>query len=131
MREQHEAAEAAGLGLQFLDRRDRVIGRADHRYVEVRVSLDKILAAQILRHDRELRDLVIIIDVVAEAEAAVADRLLAGLGEMDLDDQPPVPAINRLAMLAGDLLADRPVRRQRAERGFSQSLELQHADAMA
>src|SRR5262245_12524820 len=129
--EHQDAAEAAGLLLQALDRRDRVVGRADHGDVQVRVGAHEVVARDALRHDRQLRHVLVVPDPLLQAEAAVADRLLARLGDVHLHDQPPLRAVDVLAVLGGHLLGDRPVLGERVERLAAQRLEGEQADAVA
>ena len=107
MRELHETAEAAGLLLQALDLRDRVVRGADDGHARIYQCIDRIRS--VCRRQRQGRDFAEVVEPFFETEAHIGARLFARFGDMDRTDETPCIAVDRLTVVLCRVLADGPV----------------------
>ena len=99
-----KGAEPAGLGLQPLDLRDGVVGRADDDEARRIERIDQ--RVEVLRVGRQGQGghLLEVVDPLLEAVGHVGARLLHGLGDVHRPDEAPVVAVDDGRELLGPLL---------------------------
>ena len=82
----------------------------------------------VLRHDREGRDLTEIFGPFLKSELNVLTRLLARLGDVHQGDQPPLLALHGMAVLRRRFLAHAPVIGVRRQCVVAGAADRQHAE---
>src|SRR5947207_909999 len=123
---EEQAAEAAVAQFpQLLDALDDRLHGADERRAHLHALGQRVVGAAGRPAERllEVRD-----RLVALGALDLAHRFLVVLGHMDVDDELPVLAVHRLAVLGRGLLADLPLVGQRLGPAGHAGAEREHAE---
>ena len=128
MRQHQDAAEAAGLVPEFLQHRDRVIGRADRAAA---IGDDAFEAAEADRLTAQRADRIGVVLPFVETPAHILHRLLARLGDVERRHQPPIAALDRLAVLGRVIGGDLPIQIERVVAHAVRDRDAEHAEAEA
>ena len=104
----HKRPEPAAAFLQPLDALNAVIGRADNPGAPLRHHINDLLRRPVHHPGPPHGVLKVFPLVAAGANARLLKSLLAGVGQMNGQHQPPFKAIHRLVMFRRRFLADVP-----------------------
>ncbi len=124
---QQHAPEVTLLLVEAFDARDGVVGSADGGDVVLEHPLDVVGT---LGH-REPR--LVVVEVANELLTAVADvvdRLVACLGDVDVQHAAQAVAVHLASVLGGDLARDLPVARERVEAGSLAGGDAEHPEVV-
>ena len=125
--EHHQAAEAVGAVQQALDHLDRIVGRADDGGAVLDGALGRLGRVGCGRAERVAE----VVDLPgAVAVTALVHRALAVVGDVHRHHQPPLPAVDGLLGLLGELLDFGPLAGEVAAPVGQVDADAEQADAV-